>query len=255
MTQLIILCIFAFLAGLIDSIVGGGGLVQLPALLVVLPHTAIPLLFGTNKASSIAGTLAAAISFSKAVKINWLVAFISTITAFIFSFFGAKAVSIVRPEMLRPIVVILLLVVAIYTLIKKDFGSQYILKVQGRKQVIYAAIIGALLGFYDGFLGPGTGSFLIFAFVGILGFDFLRASATAKVVNVATNLAAIIYFAATGNIIYYFALPMAVCNMIGANIGAKLAILKGSAFIRILFIVVVFGLIVKLAYDMFFSRS
>lgn len=253
MSQLILLCIFAFLAGLIDSIVGGGGLIQLPALMVVLPNTAIPLLFGTNKLSSIAGTSAAAIGFLRKVKFNRLVAIPSTITALIFSFLGAKTVSVIHPAVLRPLVLVLLIIVAIYTFIKKDFGSEYIQKTKGIKQGIYAAIIGAVLGFYDGFLGPGTGSFLIFAFISILGYDFLRASAAAKVVNISTNLSAIIYFASTDNIIYHFAIPMAVCNTIGANIGVRLAILKGSAFIRKLFIVVVGLLIIKLGYDIFVS--
>lgn len=254
MTQLFILCLFAFLAGFIDSIVGGGGLIQLPALMVVLPHTAIPFLFGTNKLSSIAGTFTAALRFIKEVKINYLVAIPSIVAAFIFSFIGAKTVSIINPTILRPLVLVLLIIVAVYTFIQKDFGSKYIHKAKGVKQAVYAALIGALLGFYDGFLGPGTGSFLIFAFIGILGFDFRKASAAAKLVNVSTNLSAIIYFAATGNIIYHFALPMAVCNMLGANFGAKLAILKGSAFIRVLFIVVVCLLIIKLAYDIFVSN-
>ena len=249
MTQLILLCIFAFLAGLIDSIVGGGGLIQLPALMVVLPNTTIPLLFGTNKLSSIAGTSAAAIGFFRKVKINRLVAIPSTITALIFSFLGAKTVSIIHPALLRPLVLVLLIIVAVYTFIKKDFGSEYVQKVKGIKQAIYAGIIGAVLGFYDGFLGPGTGSFLIFGFIGILGFDFIRASAAAKIVNFSTNLSAIIYFASTDNILYHFAIPMAVCNMIGANIGVRLAILKGSTFIRRLFIVVVGILIIKLGYD------
>lgn len=253
MTQLIILCLFAFLAGFIDSIVGGGGLIQLPALMIVLPNTAIPLLFGTNKLSSIAGTSAAAIGFFRKVKINRWVAIPSTITALICSFLGAKTVSIIHPAVLRPLILILLIIVAFYTLTKKDFGSEYIQKVKGIKQGIYAAIIGAVLGFYDGFLGPGTGSFLIFGFIGILGFDFLRASAAAKVVNFSTNLSAIIYFASTDNILYHYAIPMAVCNMIGANIGVRLAILKGSAFIRRLFILVVGVLIIKLGYDIFVS--
>lgn len=253
MSQLITLCLFAFLAGFIDSIAGGGGLIQLPALLVVLPNTAIPLIFGTNKVSSIAGTLAAAISFSQKIPINWLVAATSAIAAFIFSFLGAKTVSIIQPTTLRPVVLIILCVVAAYTFFKKDFGAQKALSYSTIQQIIYAIFIGALLGFYDGFLGPGTGSFLIFAFVGILGFDFLTASATAKIINASTNIAAIIYFAFTDNIIYHVALPMALCNMLGAHFGVKIAILKGSAFIRILFIVVVSLLILKLAYDIFFG--
>ncbi|KJH71327.1 TSUP family transporter [Aliterella atlantica] len=249
MTQIIFLCVFAFLAGFIDSIVGGGGLIQLPALLVFLPSTPLTLIFGTNKLSSIAGTSAAVISYSKAVKFNLKISVTSAIFAFIFSFIGAKTVSVINPAIMRPIVLVLLVIVAIYTFFKKDFGSEHIPKTRGVEQVIYAALIGTSLGFYDGFLGPGTGSFLIFAFIGILGFDFLKASASAKIVNFCTNLAALIYFASTHNIIYQLALPMAICNIIGATVGARVAIVKGSAFIRVLFITVVSLLIIKLAYD------
>lgn len=255
MTQIITLCIFAFLAGLIDSIVGGGGLIQLPALLVLLPNTAIPSIMGTNKLSAIAGTAVATIHFSRVVKISRSIVITSAIAAFIFSFLGAKTVSIIHPDVIRPVILLLLITVAIYTFSKKDFGVQYFYKPQDRKQLISAAIIGSLLGFYDGFLGPGTGSFLIFAFVSILGFDFLRASASAKIVNFLTNLASLIYFAFTNNIIYHIALPMAVYNMLGARIGSQLAIKKGSSFIRVVFIVVVSILISKLAYDIFFSKS
>lgn len=160
MTQLILLCLFAFLAGLIDSIVGGGGLIQLPALLVLLPNTAVPLLFGTNKLSSIAGTSAAVIRFSREVKISWSIVIPAAVAAFIFSFVGARIVSIIRPDILRPLILVILIAVTIYTLIKKDFGTQYALKVKGRKAMLYATLIGAFLGFYDGFLGPGTGSTL-----------------------------------------------------------------------------------------------
>lgn len=254
MTQLFFLCIFAFLAGLIDSIVGGGGLIQIPALLVFLPNAPIALIFGTNKLSSIAGTSAAVIRFSKAVQFNYLVVATAATSAFLFSFIGARTVITINPAIMRPLVLIILIIVAIYTFLKKDFGSQHAPKTQGTKQGVYSAIIGALLGFYDGFLGPGTGSFLIFAFIGLLGFDFLRASATAKIVNFSTNLSALVYFAFTNNIIYHIALPMAVCNVIGAIIGTRLAIVKGSSFVRILFMVVVSLLIVKLAYDIISAK-
>lgn len=249
MVQLITLCLFSFLAGFIDSIVGGGGLIQLPALLAVLPNTPIPLLMGTNKLSSIAGTSVAAISFARIVRVN-LFTITAAIAAFIFSFIGARTVSIIRPDILRPTILLLLTVVAIYTFLKKDFGRQHVFK-HGKKQIVLAAIIGMCLGFYDGFLGPGTGSFLIFAFVGVLGFDFLRASAAAKIVNFSTNLSALIYFSSTNNVIYHIALPMALCNIFGAIIGTKLAIVKGNAFIRTVFLVVVSVLMIKLAYDIY----
>ncbi|WP_371681637.1 TSUP family transporter [Chroococcidiopsis sp. TS-821] len=252
MTQIISLCLFAFLAGLIDSVVGGGGLIQLPALFIILPNTALPLLLGTNKLASIAGTFVAFIRFSLQIKMNFAIVTTAAIAAFIFSFIGAKTVSIINPNLLRPLVLLILIAVAIYTFIKKDFGTQHKFH-EAKTKIIYAVIIGASIGFYDGFLGPGTGSFLIFAFIGIIGFDFLRASASAKVVNFCTNLAALVYFIPSGNVIYNLAIPMAICNIGGAIIGTKLAILKGNKFIRNLFLIIVSTLIFKLAYDIVFS--
>lgn len=251
--QLLSLCLFAFLAGLIDSIVGGGGLIQLPALLIILPDKALPLLLGTNKLASIAGTFVAVTRFSVQIKMNFAIVTTAAIAAFIFSFLGARTVSILNPKLLHPLILILLVAVAIYTFIKKDFGSQHKFFEATTKKIIYAAIIGSSIGFYDGFLGPGTGSFLIFAFIGVIGFDFLRASASAKVVNFCTNLAALVYFIPSGNVIYNLAIPMAICNIGGAIIGTKLAILKGNKFIRNLFLIIVSTLIIKLAYDIVFS--
>jgi uncharacterized membrane protein YfcA len=245
------LCAFAFLAGFIDSMVGGGGLIQLPALFIFFPNTPITALFGTNKLSSISGTSAAAIRFIKEVKLDWQALIPAAITALIFSFIGARTVSLINSEVLRPLILILLIIVAIYTFIIKDFGSEYQPKYQGNKVTYYMMLIAATIGFYDGFFGPGTGSFLIFLFIVVLGFDFIRASAIAKIINFSTNVAALIYFASINQILYNIAIPMALCNAIGGIVGAKMAIVKGSAFVRILFLVVVSVLIIKLAYDMF----
>ena len=242
---------FSFLAGFIDSMVGGGGLIQLPALFIFFPNTPITALFGTNKLSSICGTLAAAIRFLKEVKLDWQAVTPAAITALIFSFLGARTVSLINSEILRPLILILLIIVAIYTFVRKDFGSEYQPKHQGNKVTYYMMLIAAAIGFYDGFFGPGTGSFLIFLFITVLGFDFVRASAIAKIINLSTNIAGIIYFASINQILYHVAIPMALCNIIGSIIGARTAIVKGSAFVRILFLVVVSLLIVKLAYDMF----
>lgn len=250
MLQLLTLCVFAFLAGFIDSVVGGGGLIQIPALFIFFPNATVPLILGTNKVSSIAGTSAAALRFSRELKFNKLIIIASTATAFIFSFLGARFVNYLSDNLGRLIILVLLIVVFIYTFFKKDFGSQFSLKKENIKSVLYAAVIGAAIGFYDGFLGAGTGSFLIFAFIEILGFDFLRASALAKFVNFSTNLSALSYFAFTGNIIFYAALPMALFNVLGAVIGAKLAIAKGNTFVRILFLSVVSAVIIKFTYDL-----
>ena len=253
--ELIAHCTFAFLAGLIDSIVGGGGLIQIPALFIFMPGTAVATILGTNKLVSITGTSAAVVSYVRKIKINWLTILPSTAVAFVFSFLGAKTVSFLSSNTLRPIILVLLIVVAVYTFIQKDFGSQDVPKLKKTGQKVSAIGIGAFMGFYDGFLGAGTGSFLIFLFVGILGFNFLRASAVAKIINSSTNLAALIYFALNEHILYHIALPMAVCNILGSILGAKLAIDKGSAFVRLLFLAVVSLIIIKFAYDMLLGTS
>ncbi len=245
------LCFFAFLAGFIDSIVGGGGLIQLPALLIFLPGTPIPTLLGTGKVSSLAGTSMAILRYARNVSIPWPAVLPAALSAFVFSFLGARAVSLLDPALLRPLILVLLVAVFVYTLTKKDLGALHAPRLSGRAETGYALLVGTLIGFYDGFFGPGTGSFLIFAFVGLFGFNFLAASAAAKTVNLATNLSALVYFAATDNIIYRVALPMAACSIIGSFAGTRLAIAKGSGFVRVLFLVVVSGIICKLAYDYF----
>lgn len=249
MIEILILCGLAFVAGLIDAVVGGGGLIQLPALLIMLPHTAIASILGTSKFVSIAGTSIAVQQYAKQQKIEWGTTIPAMFAAFIFSFLGARITSLLNPSLMRPVILVLLIAVAIYTFNKKDFGLLQISKFSQSQQWLYSVVIGSVIGFYDGFFGPGTGSFLIFAFVGIFGYSFLTASASAKIINFATNLAAILYFFFTNNIIYTFGIPMAICNILGAFVGTKLAISKGSQFVRKLFLVIVSLLICKLGYD------
>jgi uncharacterized protein len=251
---MLILFVIAFLAGFIDSIVGGGGLIQLPALLIFLPQFPVATVFGTNKLVSITGTGTATIQYSRQIKIPWKTALLTALSAFGCSILGARTVSIINPSILRPLIIILLLVIAVYMFTKKDLGNIQSIRLSASQQIIYGLIAGAAIGFYDGFFGPGTGSFLIFAFILLFGFDFIVASASAKVVNFATNLAALIFFALNGNILYHIALPMAVFNVLGAIAGTRLAILKGSRFVRILFLFVVFGVITKLIWDTFSAQ-
>jgi uncharacterized membrane protein YfcA len=248
--EVIFLCGFSDLAGFIDSIVGGGGLIQLPALFIFLPQIPIPVIFGTSKLAAIAGTSMAVLQYSKHVKINWEATLPSAIAAFVCSFLGARVVSLINPAMLRPAILMLLIAVVIYTFAKKDFGNLHAPKLAAVMQLWVGTAIGAIIGFYDGFFGPGTGSFLTFAFIGLFGFDFLNAAASARVVNFATNLSAMLYFAATGNILYQVALPMAVCNITGSLIGSRMAVTKGSQFVRGFFLIVVSALILKFAYDL-----
>jgi len=247
---LLLLCAFSFFAGLVDAIVGGGGLVQLPALLILLPGQAIPTLFGTNKMASAAGTTMATAQFARRVKLDWHIIGPAAGTAFVFSALGSKLVTKINPALLRPVILALLILVAVYVFVLKDLGLVHAPRHPRHKARWMAILTGAALGFYDGFFGPGTGSFLIIIFVGVFGFDFLFASASAKVINLATNLASVIFFAATGHILYQVALPMAACNILGAMAGTRLAILKGSRFVRVFFLVVVLALIAKLARDL-----
>lgn len=251
MADIVALTTFAFLAGFVDAAAGGGGLIQIPALFTYLPGAAPALLFGTNKLASVAGTSVAALQLAAAVPVRWPAAAPAALVAFAFSFLGAHAVAAVPPQVLRPLVLLLLVAVAIFSLARKGFGLTHAPRHQGLRERIHAVALGAAIGFYDGFFGPGTGSFLIFLFVRFFGFDFLRAAAAAKVVNVATNLAALSYFGLAGAVLYPVALPMAAANGLGAIAGARLAVARGSPFVRALFLAVVWAMVLKFAYDTF----
>jgi uncharacterized protein len=250
--DIVLLGVAAFIAGFVDAVVGGGGLIQLPALLILFPHIAIATLFGTNKLASIAGTSVAAIQYARRIAIPWGSVLPGAIAAGIFSFLGARVVQFLQPSLLRPLILALLVGVGLYTYLKKDFGAAQQPKVAVQYRMIVTILAGGIIGFYDGFFGPGTGSFLIFAFIGVLGFDFLKASASAKVLNWATNFSALLAFASAHQVLYSLALPMAVFNVAGSLCGARLAILKGNAFIRVLFLSIVSVLVIKLIYDTFF---
>lgn len=247
--ELLPLVLLAFAAGLIDAAVGGGGLVQIPGLFAVMPQQPPATLFGTNKFASVFGTLTATWRYARHVDIAWKLVIPAAITAFALSFAGAAAVSYLPKELMRPLVLVLLLGMLGYTLWKKDFGALHRPSRIGRRELAIALAIGGAIGFYDGFFGPGTGSFLIFLFIRFFGFDFLRASSAAKVVNVSTNLAALCFFIPHGNVLYHYAIPMAAANMTGALVGTRLAVAGGTVLIRKLFIALVVVLIAKLAWD------
>lgn len=247
----LLLCCFAFCAGLIDAAVGGGGLIQVPALFNFMPGVAPATLLGSNKLTSACGTALAAKSWVSRVRVPWSLALPAAATAFVMSFCGAMAVSAVPTAAMRPLVLFLIVAMAIYTFVKKDFGAIRKPLAIGRRERLLALLIGGAIGFYDGLFGPGTGSFLIFLFIRCYALDFLVASACAKVVNLATNAAALVFFIGTGKVIYAVALPMAVFNMAGAVVGSRLAIKRGAGFVRGLFLVLLVALIVKLAYDIF----
>ena len=247
-----LLCLSAFLAGFIDAMVGGGGLVQLPALLLLLPDVPIPTVLGTGKVASLAGTAAALRRYlrgSGAVPLRWRTVAVTALVAGGFALLGARAVSGLHKEAVRPLVLALLVLMAAYTFWRKDFGRLHAPRLHGRREVLTGAALGAALGFYDGFFGPGTGSLLLFAFVGLFGYDFLAASASAKLVNVATNVAGLGYFVYTGQVLYALALPMAVCNVLGSTLGAQMALRRGTGFVRGLFLAVVSAFVLKLGWE------
>lgn len=239
----------AFLAGLVDAVVGGGGLIQIPALFSVFPQGEAAALLGTNKFASIFGTSSAAVRYSRHGQVPWRAALPAAGAALVFSYVGASSVSLLSTEVLRPLVLVLLITVAGYTLMRKDFGVIDQNRLHGTWDVFIATGLGALIGFYDGFFGPGTGSFLIFLFVRFFGLDFVRASSAAKIVNGATNAAALLYFVPHGDILWRVAGVMALFNVIGAVIGVRLALRHGSGLVRKVFLCVVTALIVKFGYD------
>jgi uncharacterized membrane protein YfcA len=247
----VVLCVAAFLAGLIDAVVGGGGLIQLPALFATLPGVAPATLLGTSKLAGIWGTATAAGTFMRRVRVEWGTAAPAAVAAFVLAFLGAYTVTRVPPDFVRRLLPFVLIGVAVYTFRSKNLGALHAPLHRGARERIFAVMSGAAIGFYDGFFGPGTGSFLVFLFVRFFGFDFLGASAAAKVVNVACNLAALLWFGYSGHLLWQVGLLMAVCNVAGALIGTRLAIRHGSGFIRKLFLVVVSLLIAKTGYDAF----
>jgi uncharacterized protein len=244
------LCAFAFLAGFIDAVAGGGGLVQVPALFVLMPTVPAATLLGTNKFASIWGTSFATWQYARQVPMEWRATLPTCAAAIVFGFVGARTVAHLPPELLRPLVLVLLVGVLAYTLWRKDLGALHAPKLTHAGQLWMGLATGTVIGFYDGFFGPGTGSFLIIAFVGLFGFSFLAASASAKAVNVITNLAALGYFVTHDHVLYALAAPMAICNVLGAFVGTRLALKLGSRFVRVVFIVVVSTLIARYAYDL-----
>ena len=242
---------FAFCGGLIDAAVGGGGLVQLPALMHAFPKHSLATVFRTNKIIAITDTVSSALAFFNNVTINLKLIIPTMLAAFIFSFFGAMSVSLIPKELMRYIVFFLLIIIAIYTFAKKDLGQIHTVLQTGKKEIAIGIFFGAVIGFYDGIFGPGTGSFLLFLFVKVFAFDFLNASASAKLVNVATNIAAMFFFIPTGHVIWTAAVILAVCNILGAMTGTALALRYGSGFIRIFFLFLLVFLIGRMGYDLF----
>jgi uncharacterized membrane protein YfcA len=247
--EIALVLVAAFGAGFVDAMAGGGGLIQLPALFAAFPGTSHTTLLGTGKLAGFAGTASAIARFVRHVTLDWRLLLPAASGAFVASFGGAWIATMVSPERFRTLVPLLLSVVLVYTLLHRDLGREHKPRSYGEHGRWLAAGTAGVIGLYDGFFGPGTGSFLVFLFVRVFGLDFLHASASAKIVNAATNVAAVVLFGITGELYWLLGLAMAVCNVAGAQFGSHLAIRRGSGLVRKVFLVVVGTLIAKTAWD------
>ena len=248
-----LLCVASFLAGFVDAVVGGGGLIQTPFALVLLPAHPVATVIGSLKIPSFSGTFFAALQYMRKVKMVWWLLAVACTLAFFAAYAGSLLLTQVSNSFMKPVLLVVLTLVAIYTYTKKSFGQHSVKDHSPKQQLGYVAAISIIIGFYDGFIGPGAGSFLILAFVAILGFDFLHASAHAKMINLATNLGSITLFIIKGQIIWAIALPMALSNALGGILGARMAISKGNKFIRIFFLLIVVATLLRFTYDVFFK--
>jgi uncharacterized membrane protein YfcA len=240
-------------AGFVNSIAGGGGLVSIPILLGLFPQAAPATLFGTNKAAMVCGTLQAAASYGRQIRLPWGMLVPALAAAVAGGLAGAWLVTLVSSDWLRPLLPVMLGAVLLHTLLANGAGLVHAPRHAARHEAAIGTAIAGGLGLYDGFFGPGTGSFLIHLFVRVLGFDFLHAVACAKILNAATNLGALVAFGATGNVWWGLAVPMAVANVAGSWAGSRLALKHGAGFVRAVFITVVAALVLKTAYDAYLA--
>jgi len=248
---LIFILVAAFSAGFVDAIAGGGGLIQLPALLISFPDREVAEVAGTNKLGSIFGTSAAALNYRRNIKTDPKLLLAMVLPAFIGSGLGSLLATQISTEQLKVAIVVMLVAVFAYTLARPDLGKVEVLKGAAKRQRTVGAIAGLTIGFYDGFIGPGTGTLLMIVLVAALGFAFIGASAIAKVVNVATNFASILVFGISGSIMWVVGLAVGICNLAGGIIGSRVAIRRGSDFVRKFYLVVTFALIVRVLFDLF----
>lgn len=244
------LLLAALAAGFVDAVVGGGGLIQLPALLIGMPGVAPVQILATNKLASICGTTVSATTYARRVRPDPRTFLPLMVAAFAGSAGGAALASLVPRSAFDPIVLVVLVLVGAYVVLKPSLGEVTKLRFAGGHHTLAALAIGLLVGFYDGALGPGTGSFFVFALVGLLGYNFLEASAKAKMANWATNLAALVVFVPMGAVMWKIGLAMGAANMVGGYVGARTAIGRGAAFVRVFFIVVVSGFVVRIGGDL-----
>jgi uncharacterized membrane protein YfcA len=247
--EVAIVLVAALAAGFIDSMVGGGGLIQVPALFGVFPTAPPVTLLGTSKLAGMLGTMSAATRYSRSVHIPWRMLMPPVALTVVCSLAGAFTVSHVPPEFFRPLVPLALTAVLIYLVRHRDLGMHHAPRTLGTHSHAFAMVVIGAIGYYNGFFGPGTGSFLMLVFIRLFGFDFLHAAASARVLNSTANGAALLCFAVLGAVMWPLGLAMAACSVTGAFLGARLAIRRGSPFMRHVFLIVVCALIAKTGWD------
>jgi len=247
--DIVLVSLMSALAGFVDAVVGGGGLILVPALFATYPTAHPATLLGTNKSASVWGTLFAAWQYNQRVQLGWQALLAASLLAFLGSWAGAYLLTMVSPHYLRQALPALLIGLLAYTLWNKQLGQHHEPRFSSRKQAFFMAGIGGVIGFYDGFFGPGTGSFLVFLLVKLLGFDFLQASAHSKVMNLFSNLAAVVLLASQGHVWWEVGIPLALANVAGSLLGSRMALRHGTGFVRWLFMLVVSALAIKTAHD------
>ncbi|QDB78085.1 sulfite exporter TauE/SafE family protein [Georgenia wutianyii] len=245
---LVLLLLAALTAGWVDAVVGGGGLIQLPALLLVPGISPVEAL-ATNKVGSIMGTSVSSLTYYRRVGPDLRTAAPMALAALAGAVGGAALAAQIPAELFTPIILVVLVAVAAWTIARPRIGAQTDLRWTGRGHHLAAAGLGLVIGAYDGLLGPGTGTFLVISLVSVLGYAFLPATALAKIVNFATNLGALIFFVPYGAVLWGLGLALGLANLTGGYIGARMAVAKGSGFIRVVFLVVVLALITRLGWD------
>jgi uncharacterized protein len=248
--HILLLLFFVFIAGLVDAIAGGGGLITIPVLMIIFPNAIITHIFGTNRFASFLGTATAAYQYNKNKPTDLKMILYAGIPAAIMAGLGVLCSHYIPSHYFKPIVIVLLLAVIIFSIVRKDFGNDVVEK-NNKHIYLYASLLGGSIGFYNGIFGPGTGTFLLFGLVGVLGYNLIKASSMAKILNVIVDGASLIYFIIIGAVVFKLAIPMAACNIAGGYIGSKIAIKKGNRFIRYVFLIISMALVIKIAIDYF----
>lgn len=250
LSLLLLMALAGFAAGWVDAVVGGGGLIQLPALVLGFPGATPAQLLATNKISSIFGTATSSLTYVRRIRPDLRTALPMAGVAFLGAVGGALIGLHIPKSAFNPIILVMLIVVGTYTVLRPALGQVTVLRYTGVRHTGTAMVVGFLIGVYDGALGPGTGSFLVFALVGLLGYAFLQASAKAKIANFATNLGALVVFVPGGHVMWEVGLVMAAANIVGGYVGARTAVARGSTFVRVVFVVVIAAFIVRIGGDL-----